>query len=173
LFPKIELHVNIAENAEVERMIESLEVDFGFMTKTSSVLDGKPFCHEEYILVGHRTFKELAEENIRDLPFLHYPGFDTALRNWEKARRLHWPIRFKGKISEQRGIISMLEAKEGVTIMARHCLLSALQSGRLVELRPDGKSSTNQIFMVQINGVQQTKAVRTVQDAFFDILQKK
>jgi len=173
LFPKIDLHVSIAENSRIEMMIESLEVDFGFMTAPSSFLESKSFCQEEYVLVGHRSFKEISVKNIDSLPFLHYPGFDRAFKTWEKAKRIQIPIKIKGRVSEQRGIISMLEAKEGVTVMARHCLLHQLQIGKLIELRAAGKPATNEIFMVQMNNIRQTMAVQTVQNSFYDILEEK
>lgn len=176
--PELELNVCITPNETVMDLIISGKADFGFVTRKTKnpALSFTKFCQEEYIFVGPagEYLKEVTQNDLREMPFVSYDGFDNALSIWlehyfPKSRLLGSDnLNVRGSISSLTGAIKLVCGGVGATILPRHCVEQELSRKLMREIRLDAKRLPlmNQIYIAQVAGLMPTRRVQQVIDWF-------
>ena len=177
--PDVELRVHLQPSPRVLEMVASGEVDFGFVTQKTKhpLLTQKPFCQEEYILVGwdKDAIKGVNPENIPDQKFIHYPGSDVYYHFWlrhhagDRKGLDPFCLPCAGWIDSIDGAIKMVEGHLGYGVFPRHCVESGLASRTLFEFKSRKKPLLNDIYITQLRGHKYPRRVEQVIDWFMEM----
>jgi len=177
--PDVELRVYLQPSPRVMEMVASGEVDFGFVTQKTRhpMLTQKPFCREEYILVGSdkAALKAVRADNILDHRFIHYPGSDVYYDFWlrhhfgNKKGLDSFCLPCAGWIDNIDGAIKMVEGGLGYGIFPRHCVAASLSAGKVFAFKSKKKPLLNDIYITQLRGHKYPRRVEQVIDWFMEM----
>jgi DNA-binding transcriptional LysR family regulator len=176
-FPDIELRVRIEAPEDIHSLVADGSIDFGFVVdrKFSDVYKHDFFCKEEYVLVGKdkKLLENLTEEKLARLPFISYAGAADVFYLW---RSIHFPrakeISFQSlnicsHVDNLMGVVTMLQAGMGVTVLARQCCQSLLMKHGLSEFSSSkAKDPEHDVFIVRRNGYRYPHRVGAIVDSF-------
>lgn len=178
-YPDITLEVTLASSPEVARMVLDDVVDFGFVTKKHDHpnLDFRLFCQEQYVLVGSdpELLKTVNVDNFTEQTFISYPGVDVYFDKWlqhafpEREALDFYALDCPSKINSIDGAITMVEGGLGLSVFPQHCIMDALEQGRLSEYPLNKPALMNDIYITTLAGHDYPRAVRQVIDWFFEM----
>lgn len=172
-FPLIDLDITLCRNEEIFEMLLKQEIDFGFVTKTSSnpAFYFQKFCAEEYVLVGKDPKLFL---DISNAGFVSYPGMYVLYELWAEhfvsaSRRLcPTSLRISGRINSLHGAITMVESGMGLTVVPKHCVEALIGDKLLFVFHPSKRSPlTNTIHLVTLKETALPARVKTLIDTFW------
>jgi LysR family transcriptional regulator, transcriptional activator of the cysJI operon len=175
-FPGVDIRVDLCPNEEVVSRVLNFESDFGFVTAEvdDGALDAEHFAREEYVLVSanDRGHDDLTRDQLLSEPWVSWPGMDNLFSQWWRGHfpRSHVPssdsLRIAGRINSLQAAITMIEHGIGLSVVPKHCVESGLKSKVLRELKLGKLSTTSDIFIVSVAGVDHPKRVKCVLETF-------
>lgn len=174
---EIDLQVIIATNKRIESLVSEGLVDFGFMTCEPENLICKPYCLEEYILIGNQPNQRIeSAEDLLKLHVIENPEWTIYFNHWKKFSKIIATVksvnlRTKCSITDLRGAVTFVAGglPSEVTFIPRHCVLTELKSGSVHEIIRPGTSAMNQIFLAY-NSRKIYDRVKYVIDQFYKML---
>jgi DNA-binding transcriptional LysR family regulator len=177
--PGIELTVRLAPSPQVMQMVLDGDIDFGFVTQKTRhpMLAVRPFCQEEFVLVG-ADGKDLAgikASTVLQKKFIHFPGSDAYYNLWLRHHlgagsgldALSLPR--AGWIDDIDGAVKMVEGRLGIGVFPRHCVAGRLQEGRLFEFASRRPPLLNDISIITIAKYKHPRRVIQVMDWFLEM----
>ena len=173
-FPGLRLEVTVTTFEEICRAVLEHRVDFGFITRPARLpgLKLTPYCREEIVLASADP-RHLAFSSVRELaqvPFLDHDGAEILFAHWKRHyfpgnRTLHWhDLPRAGGMNRLPGVIRMLEAGVGATVLSRHCIAREIASGKIRGYR---EGVVNQIYLAWLKDSHLPRRVSLVVEEFF------
>jgi DNA-binding transcriptional LysR family regulator len=180
-FPQLKLKVDICPSEEVLAKILNGKIDFGFVTKIIDTAGIKfiPFCFEDYAIVASKKFEDglTNAEQLRNFSFVSHPDAGTYFFHWlnhhfPKSRKIFWSsMDVVGEMGNLKGAIDMAEGGVGIAVVPRHCIVEALEKGKLHEIRGVKKTpANNQIYIASVDKTSSPRRVEVVTNAFLSMV---
>ncbi|MBL7544186.1 MAG: LysR family transcriptional regulator [Bdellovibrionaceae bacterium] len=174
---EIDLQVTIATNQKIESLVADGKVDFGFMTCEPENLISKPYCLEEYILIGNQPNRRIeSEHEFSDLRIIQNPDWTIYFNKWKQLsnslRNLKSiSLNSACSISDLRGAVTFVAngLPNEVTFIPRHCVLHELEKGLVHEITRAGKPALNQIYNTYATR-KLSDRVKYITDQFYQML---
>jgi LysR family transcriptional regulator, transcriptional activator of the cysJI operon len=179
LEPNIKLKIEIMPNLTVYEKVLTGEVDFGFVTVMTHnpALEFIPFCDEEFVLVGPASLKDrpVTMDFIKIQNFISFPGmkdyFDVWLKKvWPRSRGIGVDhLNVVAEISQLHGVITLLEAGIGLTLLPRHCIDPLNRQIVVLNKGIAAHEVVNKICIIRLADARSTTRSQAVIDWFLDL----
>src|SRR5262249_8348688 len=111
---------------------------------------------------------------LSELRFISHPGVDTLFDHWishhfPRAKSMTWDsLNIVGEMNSLHGVIEMIRAGLGFTIIPRHCVSSLLAEKKIAAFNGDSEQPLlKQIYIVTLADQRPPRRVQAVIDTFF------
>jgi DNA-binding transcriptional LysR family regulator len=175
-FPRIHLQVQIAGNEAIYDLLRNNQIDFAFVTEQfdTKAFEFLKFCDEEYALIGNENFFSGIDAGaVRDLPMIKWKGMRDSYEIWRnkafpgKQTPAFGSLRTVGYVDSLFGVVTMLKAGAGVTILPYHCCQELIEKNELQVFRSSKPSElSHSVYIARLANHSHMAKVQCVIDSF-------